>query len=316
MRAYGREGQPDRHLYLALHLRYGTPFLLSLGLSKQATSLVWLAGPLSGLVAQPVIGSLSDASSSHWRRRKYMLFSAILLTFSSGALAFSVPVATWIVDFFGGGVGDWDPERQHAVSFATQALAVTAFWILDFALNALQASARALILDRAPAEQQSAANAWHGRMTHLGNIAGFGLGWLDLGRWPALRWIGGGQFRKFGLLATVCMLASVGITCATTGERPNPAADNSRQSFTTKIKETGRGIYQAIRHLPRPVRRICAVQFFAFMGWFPFLFYGTTYVIEVMNAGQQHESQRNSGSGVRLAVHDDAETEDGSFAML
>lgn len=36
--------------------RYGTPFLLSLGLSEQLTSLVWLAGPISGLVAQPVIG--------------------------------------------------------------------------------------------------------------------------------------------------------------------------------------------------------------------------------------------------------------------
>ena len=35
---------------------YGTPFLLELGLPAQLTSLVWLAGPISGLVAQPVIG--------------------------------------------------------------------------------------------------------------------------------------------------------------------------------------------------------------------------------------------------------------------
>ena len=37
---------------------YGTPFLLKLGLSEQLTSLVWLAGPISGLVAQPIIGPL------------------------------------------------------------------------------------------------------------------------------------------------------------------------------------------------------------------------------------------------------------------
>jgi len=37
--------------------RYGTPFLLNLGLSEQLTSLVWLAGPISGLVAQPLIGT-------------------------------------------------------------------------------------------------------------------------------------------------------------------------------------------------------------------------------------------------------------------
>jgi len=35
---------------------YGTPFLLSLGISEQLTSLVWLAGPISGLIAQPIIG--------------------------------------------------------------------------------------------------------------------------------------------------------------------------------------------------------------------------------------------------------------------
>lgn len=37
--------------------RYGTPFLLSLGVSEQLTSLVWLAGPISGLIAQPLIGA-------------------------------------------------------------------------------------------------------------------------------------------------------------------------------------------------------------------------------------------------------------------
>lgn len=37
---------------------YGTPFLLGLGLSEHITSLVWLAGPISGLIAQPVIGDV------------------------------------------------------------------------------------------------------------------------------------------------------------------------------------------------------------------------------------------------------------------
>lgn len=56
--------------------RYGTPFLLSLGVSEQLTSLVWLAGPISGLIAQPLIGaSISyDANLS---------FSVLDLRFSS-----------------------------------------------------------------------------------------------------------------------------------------------------------------------------------------------------------------------------------------
>lgn len=44
---------------LLVLLSYGTPFLLDLGLSEHVTSLVWLAGPISGLIAQPVIGESS-----------------------------------------------------------------------------------------------------------------------------------------------------------------------------------------------------------------------------------------------------------------
>ena len=44
--------------------RYGTPFLLSLGLSEQLTSLVWLAGPISGLIAQPLIGTFITHNAS------------------------------------------------------------------------------------------------------------------------------------------------------------------------------------------------------------------------------------------------------------
>ena len=54
--------------------------------------------------------------------------------------------------------------------------AVVAFYLLDFALNALQASLRNLLLDVTPPEQLSAANAWHSRMTQAGNIIGFGFG--------------------------------------------------------------------------------------------------------------------------------------------
>ena len=55
-------------------------------------------------------------------------------------------------------------------------LAVVSFYLLDFAINALQASLRNLLLDVTPPEQLNAATAWHGRMTHAGNIIGFGFG--------------------------------------------------------------------------------------------------------------------------------------------
>lgn len=61
--------------------------------------------------------------------------------------------------------------KNTAIGFA-----VFSFYVLDFALNGLQASLRNLLLDIAPASQLNAGNAWHGRMTNAGNIVGFGFG--------------------------------------------------------------------------------------------------------------------------------------------
>ena len=55
-------------------------------------------------------------------------------------------------------------------------LAIFCFYVLDFALNGLQASLRNLLLDVTPANQLNAGNAWHGRMTNAGNIVGYGFG--------------------------------------------------------------------------------------------------------------------------------------------
>ena len=97
-------------------LGYGTPYLLSLGLSEQLTSLVWLAGPISGLVAQPLIGAISDSSQSRFRRRYWIVTATMLLVFSGLGLAFTEPIAKALVDLFGGGQGDWDPRNAQLVS--------------------------------------------------------------------------------------------------------------------------------------------------------------------------------------------------------
>ncbi|SNX83836.1 related to General alpha-glucoside permease [Melanopsichium pennsylvanicum] len=331
-----------------LELAYGTPYLLSLGLSEQSTSLVWLAGPLSGLIAQPVVGSLSDHSTSSFRRRKYMIISAALLTLSTITLAYSVPISTTLVDLFGGGLADWDPHRHELVHSTTQAISVIAFWILDFALNGLQAASRALILDTAASEQQSIANAWQGRMTHAGNVLGYLCGWVDLASWKGLRWLGTGQFRRFAIISLLAMISCVSITVGLIQEAPidrlglqhhhhqQQQQGRGCASMGRKVKQTVDDVWHAVRTLPRSVRRVCLVQLFAFMGWFPFLFYGTTYVLQIAqyerNLKRQLKHDGNGGGGEQGWLysepmgfgdeHDgagsssDSDAEKGSFAML
>lgn len=314
-----------------LELAYGTPYLLSLGLSEQSTSLVWLAGPLSGLIAQPVVGSLSDHSASSFRRRRYMIISALLLTISTITLAYSVPISTALVDLFGGGLADWDPHRHKLVHSTTQTISVLAFWILDFALNGLQAASRALILDTAPSEQQTVANAWQGRMTHAGNVVGYLCGWVDLASWKGLRWLGGGQFRRFAMVSLLAMISCVSVTISCVSESPldHRFAHQAQQrqsacmSAWSSVKATADDVWHAIRRLPRSVRRVCLVQLFAFMGWFPFLFYSTTYVLQIaqyernVKRRQRHDDVLFGALGEGgEGLSSDRDAERGSFAML
>lgn len=62
-------------------MTYCTPYLLQLGMTKSRLAFVWVAGPLSGLIMQPVVGILADKSRSKYgRRRPVMLAGAVLVS--------------------------------------------------------------------------------------------------------------------------------------------------------------------------------------------------------------------------------------------
>lgn len=65
-----------------------------------------------------------------------------------------------------------------------------------------------------------------------------------------------------------------------------------------------------IWNLPTPIRRICNVQFFAWFGWFPFLFYSTTWVAEIYDETALDGSGDDTSDAVGQA------TRAGSFAFL
>ncbi|KAJ7507950.1 hypothetical protein B0H11DRAFT_1969440 [Mycena galericulata] len=283
-----------------VELGYGTPFLLGLGISEQLTSLVWLAGPISGLIAQPVIGAVSDSSTSKYRRRYWIVLSTVALVVSTLILAYCEAFAAVLVDFFSIGAGDWDEKRIKWAANTAIALAVFSFYILDFALNALQASLRNLLLDVTPASQLNSGNAWHGRMTNAGNIVGFGFGFLPLAELPIINLLGGTQFRKFCIICIVILVVTVWITCYCHEEQERPALHQKK----SKGGEVFENIKSAITNLPRPIRRVCYVQLAAFCGWFPFLFYATTYVGQIM-AQEEHKEP-----------NPDLATRKGEFAML
>lgn len=83
-------------LFWSVEISYVSPYLLSLGLSKSIVAIVFVAGPLSGLIMQPLIGVMADANTSRWgRRRPYMLAGSIVCIMAVLLLGWTKHVASW-----------------------------------------------------------------------------------------------------------------------------------------------------------------------------------------------------------------------------
>lgn len=106
-------------------MTYCTPYLLALGLAKSTVSLVWVAGPLSGLIMQPVVGIIADKSKSKWgRRRPFMVGGAFVVSLTLLAMGWAKEIAAFFIA---------DEEKRRSVAVA---LAVVCIYVIDFAINA------------------------------------------------------------------------------------------------------------------------------------------------------------------------------------
>jgi solute carrier family 45 protein 1/2/4 len=114
----------------SVELSNGSPYLLSLGLSKSLMALVWIAGPLSGTLVQPYVGMLSDNCRISWGKRKpFMLGGAAATILSLLFLAWTKEIVCGFLGIFGA-----DPESQ-GVKVSVIIVAVIWVYILDFAIN-------------------------------------------------------------------------------------------------------------------------------------------------------------------------------------
>lgn len=114
----------------SVELSNGSPYLLSLGLSKSLMALVWIAGPVSGALVQPYIGILSDNCRSKWGKRKpFMAWGTIATMVSLLALS-------WVREIVGGILGLFGADREsQGVKVSTIVVAVLFVYTLDFAIN-------------------------------------------------------------------------------------------------------------------------------------------------------------------------------------
>ncbi|KAF2718359.1 MFS general substrate transporter [Polychaeton citri CBS 116435] len=247
-------------------MTYGTPYLLSLGMPKSQLSWVWVAGPLSGLIMQPIIGNISDRSTSKYgRRRPFMVAGTIMVVACMLLLAWTSEVVGMFVQ---------DKETRKSVTIA---LAVLDIYVLDFVINIVQSCCRSIIVDTLPTEKQQQGSAWASRMIGIGHLMCQGIGSVDLHNVLGDT-LGDTQFKKLCVIASVAMILAVGVTCRSVQER---VIVTEGKMTSSSILPDFSQIAKVTREMPPRMQAICWIQFWCWIGWFPFLFYSSTWVGEI-----------------------------------
>jgi solute carrier family 45, member 1/2/4 len=114
------------------------------------------------------------------------------------------------------------------------------------------------------------------RMAAAGHVIGYLIGSLDMVRFVGTRF-GGSQFKIMILIAILALLLAIGVTCVSVSERRlMPSASSNSKSAFSVLPE----LFHRTLNLPPRIQSICWIQFWSWIGWFPFLFYSSTWVGE------------------------------------
>lgn len=225
-----------------LQLANMSPIYKYLHADEATLPYLWLAGPITGLLIQPIIGSMSDRTWNRLgRRRPYFLVGAIL---ASVALFF-MPDSSAL----------W--------------MAAGLLWILDASINITMEPFRAFVADKLPEEQRTLGFVMQSWFIGIGQTLANGLPYL----FTALGVVG---VMATGIplsveysfkIGAIVFLAAVLWTVLTTKEYP----PEDMEAFA-RMRNEQRGclrgfgeIFSSLAAMPATMKQLAVVQFFT---WF------------------------------------------------
>src|SRR5256885_890543 len=214
-----------------------------LGANPDQLPLLWLAAPLTGLIVQPIIGSLSDRTWGRLgRRRPYFLVGAILASLA----LFFMPTSSSL----------W--------------MAAGLLWILDASINITMEPFRAFVADKLNADQRNTGFVMQSFFIGLG--ATF-AGWLPL----VFRGYGVSGNTSSGIpltlkyafqLGAAAFLLAVIWTVITSKEYPpeDMEAFNRMRREKKGLVAFLAEIFEALKEMPRIMRQLAPVQICTWLG--------------------------------------------------
>ena len=219
-----------------------------LGAKPEEIPILWLAAPLTGLLVQPIIGSMSDRT---WgplgRRRPYFLVGAIL---SSIALILMPNSSTL-----------W--------------MAAGLLWILDASINISMEPFRAFVADLLPEEQRTRGFAMQSIFIGLGAVVASALPWLMTNLFGIAAGGEGGEAIPLAVklsfyVGSGAFFLAVMWTIFTTKEYPpeDMEAFRARKAKGAGIAGGAREIFSAIGEMPSTMKQLAPVQMLTWLGLF------------------------------------------------
>lgn len=237
------------------------PVTEGLGADPLLFGLIWLAGPVTGMLVQPIIGAMSDTTETRFgRRRPYLLFGALLAA-----------VALWLFPQSGNIAENLSNLlNTNLPSYTGLLIAAIMIWVIDACVNAAQGPYRALIPDNVPAEQHAIANSYLSFAIGLGSV-------IAAGTAPFLNFAFDYQMSinaQFIMAALAFSLAMLW-TCITTKERKFNTSEiqsqEKRPSFIDNLKE--------FFNASPDVFKICIMQFFTWLGVMSLMIFFTQFAV-------------------------------------
>ena len=220
------------------------PIFSFLNANPEELPLLNLAGPMTGLIIQPLIGAMSDRTwSPRWGRRKpYFLLGAMGCSLCLFAYPFST--ALW--------------------------MAVLLLWLLDASNNTAMEPYRAFIADRLPPEQHASGFLTQSFFTGLGitlaNVSLFFFQKSITGETASgiPYWVFGSFF-----VGAICSIGSVLLSVSKTPEIPPTEAELAairakKGGLIAAVTE----IAEAIKVMPKPLWQLALVYLFQWYAMF------------------------------------------------
>lgn len=244
------------------------PVTENLGASPFLYGLIWLAGPFTGMVVQPLVGALSDKTVSRFgRRRPYLLGGALIASLALWIFPNSQNVAIQLESAVGFDLPIWTALLIAAIMI----------WVIDACINVAQGPYRALIPDVVPQEQHAMANSYISLAIGLGSVVAAGAA-------PFLKYFFNFQMSVPAQFIMAALAFSLGMlwTCITIKEHQThkeivkdaAEADIKEDNFLDSLKNF---------FLMSPeVSKICIMQFFTWMSTMCMLIFFTQYSIHTL----------------------------------